>query len=69
MKLFELLAVMHSDTVVKVVDVRSISVFHGEVCITGTEIPERYKFAAVLTICPEYFKGWGKTGITITVQP
>ncbi len=69
MKLFELLAVMCSDTVVKVVDVRSISVFHGEVCIAGTEIPERYMFATVVTIFPEYFKGWGKTGITINVQP
>ena len=69
MKLFELLAKMNSYTVIKLIDARSIAVFHGEVSIAGTEVPERYKFATVISVFPEYYKGWGKTGITIIVQP
>ena len=69
MKLFELLATMNSYTVIKLIDAHSITVFHGEVSIAGTEVPERYKFATVISVFPEYYKGWGKTGITIIVQP
>lgn len=69
MKLSELLSVMNEYTVIKVVDVRSIAVFHGEVSITVGEMADRYMSATVGSIFPEYFKGWGKTGITIVVMP
>ena len=69
MKLSELLRVMNTYTVVQVVDARSIAVFHGEVSIADGEIVDRYWNAAVTMMYPEYYKGWGKTGITIIVQP
>ena len=69
MKLSELLGVINGYTVVKVVDARSIAVFHGEVSITGEELAEWHKGATVVSVYPEYYKGWGKTGITIIVKP
>lgn len=69
MKLSELLGVINGDTVIKVIDARSIAVFHGEVSITGEELAERYKSATIVSVYPEYYKGWGKTGITIIVKP
>lgn len=69
MKLSELLGVINGDTVIKVIDTRSIAVFHGEVSITGNELAEWYKSATVVSVYPEYFKGWGKAGITIIVKP
>ena len=69
MKLSELLGVINGDTVIKVVDARSIAAFHGEASITGEELAKWYKDATVVLVYPEYYKGWGKTGITINVQP
>ena len=69
MKLSELLGVMNGYTVIQVVDARSIAVFHGEVSIAGEEMAEWYKSATVVSVYPEYYKGWGKTGITIIVKP
>ncbi len=69
MKLAELLTVLNSYTVILVNDKRSIGVFHGEVSIAESEINERYMNAKVCTMYTEYYKGFGKTGITIIVQP
>ena len=69
MKLYELMATMKADTVVKVVDTHLSAIFHGEACIMGTEVPERYMHGEVILIFPEYYKGWGKTGISINVMP
>lgn len=69
MKLPELLGVMNGYTVIKVVDARSIACFHGEASIAGEEMAEWYKSATVVLVYPEYYKGWGKTGITIIVNP
>lgn len=69
MKLSELLGVINGDTVIKVIDARSIAVFHGEVSITGEELAEWYKSATIVSVYTEYYKGWGKSGITIIVKP
>ena len=69
MKLAELLTVLNSYTVINVIDKRSIEVFQGEANIADGEINDRYLNATVCTIYTEYFKGFGKTGITIIVQP
>ncbi len=69
MKLSELLGVINGYTVVKVVDARSIAVFHGEVSIADREMSDCYKSANVVSIFPEYYKGWGKPGITIVMKP
>ena len=69
MKLSELLTVINSDTVILVVDKRSISVFHGDVSLTDSELRDWYKSATVCAMYPEYYKGFGKTGITIIIQP
>ena len=67
MKLSELLTVLKDSMVIRVHDVRSIDVFMGEVSIAGMEIPERYQNAVIINVFTEYFKGWGKTGLTIVV--
>ena len=69
MKLSEVLAVMKHDIVIQVIDARSIAVFHGEVSIAGGAINDRYLNATVATMYLEFYKGWGKAGITIIVQP
>ena len=69
MKLSELLGVMNGYTVIQVVDARSIAVFQGEVSIADVEMAEWYMSATVVSVYPEYYKGWGKTGITIIVKP
>ena len=69
MTLHELRTVMKGDTVVKVVDQHMSPVFHGEADIMATEIPDRYHAGTVIMVHPEYYKGWGKTGITVYVMP
>ena len=69
MKLRELLSVMKPYDVAIVKDSRSIDVFYGEVKLAFAVVVDRYMDAAVRSVYPEYAHGWGKTGITIIVQP
>lgn len=72
MKLRDLIALMPDDTIILVRHIypdgryRGES-FQGEAGIAVPETNDRYLDAEVMNVYPEYYEGWGKTGITILV--